>query len=102
MRAALVELVRERFEDYYAEEHDEPRNFYAAFFNLPHHIKVRELKTNVVGALVTISGTVTRTSDVRPELRYGRCKCAACGSQTGPVEQQFKWVAWLALVAAGG
>ena len=44
-----------------------------------------------VGRLVCITGTVTRTSEVRPELMFGRFKCVECGLLSDPVEQQFKF-----------
>lgn len=44
-----------------------------------------------VGALVSFSGTVTRTSEVRPELLWGRFTCGECGAVSAPVEQQFKY-----------
>lgn len=44
-----------------------------------------------VGALVAINGTVTRTSEVRPELLFGRFICLECGMLSQPVEQQFKY-----------
>lgn len=44
-----------------------------------------------IGALTAFSGTVTRTSEVRPELLLGRFVCVACGTLSGPVEQQFKY-----------
>ena len=36
--------------------------------NLPSILRLRELKAEAIGQLVAFSGTVTRTSDVRPEL----------------------------------
>lgn len=45
----------------------------------------------LVGTLMSFSGTVTRTSEVRPELLYGRFKCADCGTLSRPIEQQFKY-----------
>ena len=44
-----------------------------------------------VGALVSFNGTVTRTSEVRPELLWGRFTCGLCGVMSAPVEQQFKF-----------
>ena len=44
-----------------------------------------------VGRLVCITGTVTRTSEVRPELMFGRFHCVDCGLLSDPVEQQFKF-----------
>src|SRR5688572_10871419 len=39
--------------------------------------------------LVSVSGTVTRTSDVRPELLRGTFTCGKCGLAAVEVEQQF-------------
>lgn len=53
--------------------------------------RVRELRSKEVGRLVAISGTVTRTSEVRPELLYGTFKCGECGGYVRNVAQQFKY-----------
>ena len=53
--------------------------------------RIRELKTAKVGQLLTISGTVTRSSEVRPELWFGTFVCTACNSVVRNVEQQFKY-----------
>jgi DNA replication licensing factor MCM6 len=39
--------------------------------------------------LVCISGTVTRTSPVRPELLFGTFECKDCGAIIRDVEQEF-------------
>lgn len=53
--------------------------------------RLRELRTAVVGKLLTISGTVTRTSEVRPELLDGHFLCQACGTTIENIPQQFKY-----------
>ena len=53
--------------------------------------KIRDLKMSKVGMLCAINGTVTRTSEVRPELLYGVFECKLCNSLSDPVEQQFKY-----------
>lgn len=40
---------------------------------------------------MTISGTVTRTSEVRPELFVGAFRCDMCLATVRNVEQQFKY-----------
>jgi DNA replication licensing factor MCM6 len=40
---------------------------------------------------VSFNGTVTRTTEVRPELLYGRFLCGECGVLSPPIEQQFKY-----------
>lgn len=53
--------------------------------------RLRELTTAEIGKLVSVTGVVTRTSEVRPELLYGTFKCLDCGSVIKNVEQQFKY-----------
>ena len=53
--------------------------------------RLRELKTAVVGKLLTISATVTRTSEVRPELIDASFDCKACGTTIDGIVQQFKY-----------
>jgi DNA replication licensing factor MCM6 len=72
-------------------EIDPSREIYVAFRNLPSISKVRELRTDRLGRLVCISGTVTRTSEVRPELLFGRFMCTECGTESDLVEQQFRY-----------
>ncbi|KAI9504356.1 MCM DNA helicase complex subunit mcm6 [Coemansia spiralis] len=58
---------------------------------LPGIHRVRELRADKIGSLVCISGTVTRTSEVRPELIAGMFRCTECGTLCGPIVQQFKY-----------
>lgn len=44
-----------------------------------------------IGQLASITGTVTRTSEVRPELISGVYTCEICGTTVRDVEQQFKY-----------
>ncbi|KAJ2389295.1 MCM DNA helicase complex subunit mcm6, partial [Coemansia sp. RSA 2603] len=60
-------------------------------FGLPSVHRIRELRADKIGALACISGTVTRTSEVRPELVGGMFRCGECGAVCGPVAQQFKY-----------
>lgn len=58
--------------------------------NLP-TCRLRELTTAEIGKLVSVTGVVTRTSEVRPELLQGTFKCLECGGVVKNVEQQFKY-----------
>lgn len=49
------------------------------------------MTTTKIGQLLTISGTVTRTSEVRPELFQGNFQCNECRAVVKGVEQQFKY-----------
>jgi DNA replication licensing factor MCM6 len=91
LKAGLQEVMREYHAEYFLNQGVEPKEFFVAFFNMPNTLKVRELKMNQLGALVAINGTVTRTSDVVPELLYGRFQCRECDTLSGYIEQQFKF-----------
>lgn len=52
---------------------------------------MRDLTTAEIGKLVSVTGVVTRTSEVRPELLQGTFKCLDCGTVVKNVEQQFKY-----------
>ncbi|KAI8076810.1 MCM2/3/5 family-domain-containing protein [Halteromyces radiatus] len=67
------------------------REFTVAFYNMSQLERVRELRTDKIGQLITISGTVTRTTEVRPELLYGSFTCPQCNAVVNDVEQQFKY-----------
>lgn len=67
------------------------RDFSLAFYNLPIISGIRSLHTDKVGKLVSISGTVTRTSEVRPELLFGTFTCVECKTSVRDVEQQFRY-----------
>ncbi|KAI0092185.1 mis5 protein [Irpex rosettiformis] len=67
------------------------REFNVAFYHLPLVSGIRDLRTDKIGTLMSISGTVTRTSEVRPELLYGSFVCEVCGGLVTEIEQQFKY-----------
>ncbi|KAG0364650.1 MCM DNA helicase complex subunit mcm6 [Gamsiella multidivaricata] len=67
------------------------REFSVAFYNVPAYEGIRDLRMSRLGKLMSISGTVTRTSEVRPELLYGTFTCKDCGGVMHNVEQQFKY-----------
>jgi DNA replicative helicase MCM subunit Mcm2 (Cdc46/Mcm family) len=60
-------------------------------FDLLSSYRIRDLKANRIGKLMAISGTVTRTTEVRPELLYASFICMACNSEIKDIEQQFKY-----------
>ncbi|THH29676.1 hypothetical protein EUX98_g4528 [Antrodiella citrinella] len=67
------------------------REFNVAFYHLPLVSGIRDLRTDKIGTLMSISGTVTRTSEVRPELLFGSFICEVCGGLVNEIEQQFKY-----------
>ncbi|PSN61856.1 MCM-domain-containing protein [Corynespora cassiicola Philippines] len=65
--------------------------FTLAFYNLPLVSRIRQLRTSSVGRLLSISGTATRTSEVRPELSMATFICEACNTVVPNIEQTFKY-----------
>jgi DNA replication licensing factor MCM6 len=65
--------------------------FTLAFYNLPLISRIRQLRTESIGRLLSISGTATRTSEVRPELSIATFICEACNTVVPNVEQTFKY-----------
>lgn len=62
-----------------------------AFYNLNEVSHIRELKTARIGQLLAINGTVTRTSQVRPELILATFRCRDCRNINKNIRQQFKY-----------
>ncbi|KAI0134945.1 MCM-domain-containing protein [Daldinia grandis] len=65
--------------------------FAIAFYNLPLVSRIRSLRAKNIGQLLSISGTVTRTSEVRPELSLATFNCETCRSVIPNVEQTFRY-----------
>jgi DNA replication licensing factor MCM6 len=85
LKKGLRNFLFELFPDF-GKEH---QVFYIGFFNLSHVDGIREMKSNKLGRLVALKGTVTKVTEVRPELLVGNFKCPECNSKAGVVEQQF-------------
>ena len=62
---------------------------YLAVYNLPTTCSVRQLRTQHIGALSSVTGTVTRSSDVRPELLVASFRCSQCGLLASKIPQQY-------------
>ncbi|KAJ2744924.1 MCM DNA helicase complex subunit mcm6 [Coemansia sp. BCRC 34301] len=62
-----------------------------SFYGLLSVHRVRELRADKIGALASVGGTVTRTTEVRPELMAGVFRCGECGTESGAVAQQFRF-----------
>jgi len=65
------------------------REFWCHLYNLPITLRLRDLKTIKVGRLCALSGTVTRTSEVRPELIYGTFQCLDCNAEIRSTSYSF-------------
>ena len=91
MRRALQDHVRDHHTDYLREAHGVEKEFFVGITNLPDSERLRDLRVEKIGRLVSFSGTVTRTSEVRPELFLGAFKCGRCQARVTGVEQQYKY-----------
>lgn len=67
------------------------RVFQISFYNLPTVQRIRDVRAEKIGSLMTVSGTVTRTSEVRPELYKASFTCEMCRAIVDNVEQVFKY-----------
>jgi DNA replication licensing factor MCM6 len=69
----------------------DPLVFFVAFFNCntDQMKSVRTLRTDLIGSLVSLQGTVTRTSDVRPELLVAAFRCDKCGLLADKIPQNY-------------
>ncbi|OCK83672.1 MCM-domain-containing protein [Lepidopterella palustris CBS 459.81] len=65
--------------------------FTVAFYNVPLVSRIRQLRTASIGRLMSISGTVTRTSEVRPELSLATFICEVCNAVVPNIEQTFRY-----------
>lgn len=95
LNAAVPELMSKITDPDLAEkarrhrESDELK-FTAAFYDLPRFHGIRDLRAEELGKLITIGGTVTRTTEVKPELLVGTFQCNECQREVSGVQQQFK------------
>lgn len=69
----------------------EKRRFYVSFYNFDLTEKIRDLKSEKVGKLTALVATVTRTSEVRPELIQGSFSCRQCNNLIKGIDQQFRF-----------
>ncbi|XP_021745511.1 DNA replication licensing factor MCM6-like [Chenopodium quinoa] len=90
LRNACKRFVMERKPNIIADDNPN-KDINVAFYNIPLVKRLRELNTAEIGKLVSVTGVVTRTSEVRPELLQGTFKCLDCGTVVKNVEQQFKY-----------
>lgn len=51
--------------DYEMDEDGVHKEFWVSFYNLPSVVHLRQLRTEKIGTLVAVTGTVTKTSEVR-------------------------------------
>ncbi|GJQ10215.1 hypothetical protein GpartN1_g2006.t1 [Galdieria partita] len=91
LRSSATEFGKKHFAEYMKTDQGQTRQLWVSIYNFPQVRKLRDLRSDTVGSLMAISGTVTRTSDVRPELLKGCFICKNCGHPSENVEQQFRY-----------
>lgn len=89
-------FLRQAIKVFITELHPElPDQMDQLYFCAVHHTPtiwpVRALRTNAIGRLSSLSGTVTRTSEVHPELLRGSFRCHKCGLLAELIPQQFHY-----------
>lgn len=87
----MREFVREHLGAFADKEDGSGKEFWISFYNLGHNEKLRSLRSDKIGSLCQFVGTVTRTTEVRPELFTGAFKCLECMHVVRGVGQQFKY-----------
>eukprot|EP00871_Galdieria_phlegrea_P001188 jgi/Galph1/206/GphlegSOOS_G4959.1 len=91
LRHSANEFAKKYFADFMKTDQGQEKQLWISIYNYPQVRKLRELRCDSIGCLLAISGTVTRTSDVRPELLKGTFACKNCGHTYENVEQQFRY-----------
>ena len=91
LRHSLQDVLSEMNQSYVYDIDKGQREFFISFYNLAHVDRIRAMTTEKIGKLMSISGTVTRTSEVRPELLYGSFMCRKCSTMHLFVEQQYSY-----------
>lgn len=89
--SAISTFMKERHPEH-AENKAGDKAFFVAIMNMPQMEGIRDLKCSRIGQLMSIQGTVTRTTQVRPELLNGNFRCVACQETPNQnIKQQFKY-----------
>ena len=71
LEKAVHMFVQQVCPEYAVDEHNRARDFYLGISSVRKVDSLRDLRSNRIGQLCAVSGTVTRTSEVRPELVVG-------------------------------
>jgi DNA replication licensing factor MCM6 len=65
--------------------------FAVAFYNHPKIVAVRDMRMDKIGRLSSFCGTITRTSEVRPELISASFRCEKCGLLSSSIRQEYHY-----------
>jgi len=76
------------------EQFDLPHSLKVRFGNLPksQDIKIRDIRSEHLGAFITFDGLVRQASDVRPQITLAKFECPACGNTISilQIDTKFK------------
>eukprot|EP00592_Proboscia_alata_P015877 CAMPEP_0194395810 /NCGR_PEP_ID=MMETSP0174-20130528/124631_1 /TAXON_ID=216777 /ORGANISM="Proboscia alata, Strain PI-D3" /LENGTH=472 /DNA_ID=CAMNT_0039191787 /DNA_START=19 /DNA_END=1434 /DNA_ORIENTATION=+ len=95
LRESLRDFMDDLFPNLYAllGARDSSNSWFpcVGFYNIPavHRYPIRGLRMQTLGSLVSVTGTITRTTDVRPELLYATYLCSLCGLSSPPLHQEY-------------
>lgn len=65
--------------------------FHPSFYDMDAQYTVRDLRTKLLGVLVSFSGIITRSTQVRPELLAGTFECQECKAAIRHVAQNYRY-----------
>lgn len=91
LRAAVQDIISADNQHYVYDVDKGQREFFVSFYGLSRVERIRSMRTEKIGKLMSVSGTVTRSTEVRPELLYGCFVCKKCATMHRSVEQQFQY-----------
>lgn len=91
LRAAVHQIVEIDNPNYVYDLDKGQREFFVSFYNMLRVERIRSMRTEKIGQLMSLSGTITRSSEVRPELLFGTFICSNCGTIHNGIEQQFQY-----------
>ena len=78
LHAAVRAFVRQHLDTFAENEDGSDKQFWISFYGLLETDRLRSLRSAKIGKLSQFVGTVTRTTDVRPELYTGTFRCMEC------------------------
>lgn len=88
---AIKNTVADNFPNEWEEKDIQEKQFQLSVYNYPDRKKLRELKTSFIAQLSSFTGTITRSTEVRPELLQGTFACNECGTIATDVAQNFRY-----------
>jgi DNA replicative helicase MCM subunit Mcm2 (Cdc46/Mcm family) len=90
LRRGVYQFIVERYPEIRNHvSHKSSYQFFVAMHNLNTVLPLRSLKMGNLCRLTSVTGTITRTTEVRPELLVGAFRCMSCGLLASTVIQQY-------------